>query len=466
MTNRTKLAPRALALTLLAAPALAATPALATPATVNLRIEGAAKTLFEQAVTTDGHTVTTASGGTHTCDGTNGAVNPTPGPSATAALDDGAKLAGFTWDGAYGVGGFDDYLVSRIGPETQGGGKYWSLLVNFQFSNVGGCQQRVKQGDEVLWALVGTVSHALRLTGPASAITGRPFTVRVTDGADGAPIAGATVGGATTGSDGRAGVTIAKRGLYRLKAERSDSIRSNAVAVCVDPPGAAPCTSFDQAPPTVRLSLPGGIASEGSRSRRIQVSWAGFDPAGGSGVTSYDVDARRVADAIGRPTTGWFSLVSHGTPTSTLFRGGAGSAFQFRARAGDRAGNVGPFAVGGVVIPIDDRDTSYVKRSKGWSLVRRTGAFRQRVLRSKRKGAAARLEWRGRQIVLIGRKLRHGGRLRITVDGKSRVVRLRGTPQDRDELFTSAARAAGVHKLRIEAAGGGPVEIDAVAPVP
>jgi hypothetical protein len=68
-------------------------------ATVNLRIEGAKKTIFEATISTKGHFVTTASGGTHICDGTNNNASLTPGPTATSALDSASKQVKFTWDG-------------------------------------------------------------------------------------------------------------------------------------------------------------------------------------------------------------------------------------------------------------------------------------------------------------------------------------------------------------------------------
>lgn len=66
---------------------------------VNLRIEGADKTIFEGPVLTRGHNVTTATGGTHHCDGTNNHSNPLPGPTCTSALDDASRRHGFGWDG-------------------------------------------------------------------------------------------------------------------------------------------------------------------------------------------------------------------------------------------------------------------------------------------------------------------------------------------------------------------------------
>jgi hypothetical protein len=66
---------------------------------VNLRIEGDENTIFEAPITTKGKTITTASGGTHKCDGTNNNANSVPGPTVTSSLDLAAITNGFTWDG-------------------------------------------------------------------------------------------------------------------------------------------------------------------------------------------------------------------------------------------------------------------------------------------------------------------------------------------------------------------------------
>ena len=66
---------------------------------VFLRVEGADKTIFEAVVLTVGHSVTTVSGGTHICDGTNNNASLTPGATATGALDTASHKSRFTWDG-------------------------------------------------------------------------------------------------------------------------------------------------------------------------------------------------------------------------------------------------------------------------------------------------------------------------------------------------------------------------------
>ena len=81
--------------------ALLSSAAVNQPTSVNLRVEGSTKTIFEGTIVTSGHNVTTALGGNHHCDGTNNGENPLPGPTCTSALDDASKAPSnlFTFDG-------------------------------------------------------------------------------------------------------------------------------------------------------------------------------------------------------------------------------------------------------------------------------------------------------------------------------------------------------------------------------
>jgi hypothetical protein len=201
---------------------------------IKLRIEGATSTIFEGTVKTEGHEVTTASGGLHKCDGTNLGANPQPGPTPTSALDSAAAKKGFTWNGTW-FEEFEDYFIESIGDSTQTSTEFWGVLVNFQFTPVGGCQQIVHPGEEVLWAFNAfEKSHFLKLKKAKHAA---PDTVLVTDGSTGQPIEGATVGpvnntaGVTTNAQGEATLSFAHPGKYRVKASRSDSLRSNALVL-------------------------------------------------------------------------------------------------------------------------------------------------------------------------------------------------------------------------------------------
>jgi hypothetical protein len=242
------------ALTLL----LSCSPALAAPATVDLRVEGATQTLHDGALTTDGHDVTTAAGGTHKCDGTNGGANPSAGPTMTSALDDGARTAGFTFDGTYDTG-YDDFFISTIGSDTNTGAPnfqpYWGLFVNYVASSAGGCQTRVHTGDKVQFLYSDFGQPLLELSGaPVKAETGQSFSVSVKqhdgNGAS-APALGASVAGQTTAADGSATVSFSTPGVKTFKATRSGAVRSNGAQVCVYTPGSGDCDTVKPAPAAV-----------------------------------------------------------------------------------------------------------------------------------------------------------------------------------------------------------------------
>ena len=249
---------------------------------INLRIEGANTTIFEDIIFTRGHKVTTASNFTLECNGLNNHTNPKPGPTPTSALDDASLRHGFTWDGYVHLTcfrlrphfiphphpesdcrsrrvarvwndcsyqtflsprtffeEFDDLFISRIADSEQTTTEFWGLLVNFTFTPVGGCQQEVAFGDHVLWAFNAFgVDHFLKLDGPSLAVVGRPATFTVTDGMNGTAIANATVvapgaPAATSDAEGKVKLTFRTAGIHSAKASRADSIRSNAVTVLV-----------------------------------------------------------------------------------------------------------------------------------------------------------------------------------------------------------------------------------------
>jgi hypothetical protein len=234
---------RSLALATVAVALLAPCVASAAPTTVQLRVEGGAATLFEGPVTTDGHAIDKG-GGPHPCDGTNGGANPAPGPTMTSALDDWSRSGGLPWTGTWFD--FGDFGIDSIGTDAAQppNGPFWGYALNFVPSQIGGCQQQVQQGDEVLYGYdFFSKAHLLRLDGPPRAVTGQPFQVTVTDGQSGAPLDGAVVAGGSgvTDAAGHTAVAVATSGLAVVKAERSDSLRSNGVKVCVSATGTEDC---------------------------------------------------------------------------------------------------------------------------------------------------------------------------------------------------------------------------------
>ncbi|KAL0576841.1 hypothetical protein V5O48_005138 [Marasmius crinis-equi] len=211
---------------------------------VKLRIEGAQKTIFEGRILTFGHRITTPSGGTHKCDGTNNDANPKPGPTCTTALFDAGKIHGFDFDGTFDTT-FDDYFITSIGGDAQTSTQFWGLLVNYQFAPTGGCQSQVSSADEILWAFDAfSKNHFLKLEAPITVKKGTSAQLKVTDGMTGAPVSGATVEemhGSNTAAigtstdDGYISVDFPHVGVYTFKASKDDSIRSNGVAIIVTP---------------------------------------------------------------------------------------------------------------------------------------------------------------------------------------------------------------------------------------
>jgi hypothetical protein len=430
----------------------------AAPTAVDVRIEGKSSTIYFAPVTTDGKTVTTAAGGTHPCDGSTASPPVGPGPTPNSALDDAAAKGGFTWDGPwFGT----DFFASRIANETESpaDGHFWGVYVNGAMLDVGGCQHILKAGDEVLWAYDAfSKTGALRLAAPAATHVDTPITVRATTIADGAPVAGATVGSATTAADGTASLSFSEPGVYVLKADKPDLVRSREARVCVDPPLVDACTSTDRTPPAVTNSTP-AISSSATRFDYVRASWQGDDGAAGSGIRRYRVDYRQ----IGGASDAWLPLVSDEEITEKRLRGQEGRSYEVRVQAIDRAGNASGWVSQTTTVPIDNLSNRLKLSKRGWRTLRRHGAFKRSISRANRGGASARLRFEGTQATLVTRVLPRGGRVRVTVDGASKVVSLKGKGRFRRKLISTRTLEPGRHTLRVTSLGRAPVEIDAVA---
>jgi len=224
----------AIALLVLPLLATSSTAALAKKSvTVNVRVEGVHKTLFEGDVKTTVHKVNGHDGtGAHKCDGTNNGASSTPGPTVTGGFDDGAKLARVTWGGSWSAS-FEDFLINRVGSDSSTSSKFWSLELNDQDLSVGGCQQKVKPHDRVLVAFDGFGRKLLELSGPKTARVGKSFQLTVVDGRSGQPVKGAKVRHRKTDKHGRVRLTLKRPGLAQLKARKFGTIRSNELDVQV-----------------------------------------------------------------------------------------------------------------------------------------------------------------------------------------------------------------------------------------
>lgn len=234
-----------------------AAPAGAAPVTVNLRIEGPTRTIYEGPVTTDVRTFHFTGDAEHQCD--NGAGVVTRGAVMTAATDSAPFATRGTWSDMFGSPTFDEVGGEDVRYDSVTG-RFLVEYKNEVGADVGACQDPVQDGDRVLFAYAAFGDRLLKLEGPPSAHTGDVVTLTVTDAATGAVVSDATVGGAQTGADGKATLTLTQTGTSVFKATKPGVVRSNALAVAVvaagqplPPSGVAGSAAPDRLAPAAKL---------------------------------------------------------------------------------------------------------------------------------------------------------------------------------------------------------------------
>lgn len=210
------------------------------------RIEGGSEgNIFDGCIASDPRSITTPSGGTHKCDGTNNNANPNPGATLTTQLDQASNQEGFRYDGSYSAT-FVDYFITSIDVSTQTGNQYWGVLLDRVFTQGGGCQTQFSPAQEGLWAYDAFAPNRMFLSispqyqvvrsGETSSVVLNVQNTNPNNG-DTSPRAGATVGGSTVSdASGNLQLTVpTEPGCYQYKAEVSNAIRSNAFYLTVLP---------------------------------------------------------------------------------------------------------------------------------------------------------------------------------------------------------------------------------------
>jgi hypothetical protein len=269
--------------------------AQATQTQVDVRIEGKSETLFEGPIWTEGHDVKAFSDiQARPCDGTNNHAHATPGATPTASAADAMGIIGETFDAQWYGSSFDDYFLTRFGPDEQSitEGAYWGILVDNVLTSVGGCQYELGPDNEALWvydafkarpflALLPVAAAYTSGVRPltATAELGMPFEVEVINYAEDTedtppatpertgsiPDPGATVSPVHTAPNGferieteststvitdargKASITFTEPGWHRIKATvvtsqgTEGAVRSNRLDVCVPPAGQSAC---------------------------------------------------------------------------------------------------------------------------------------------------------------------------------------------------------------------------------
>ena len=333
---------------------LGAAPAAAEPVTVQLRIEGATRTIFEGPVTTDVRPFRfTGESESHSCDGTaaSGGTSATPVPTRGAVIAHASETAPFAlagdWHPQFGA------TFTAVGGEPVGfdpaTNRFLAEYENGSFASLGACADGVQEGDDVLFAYADGSEVLLALSGPADADAGDTVTLSVTDASSGTPVAGATVGGVQTGADGTARVgPLDETAHSDFKATKTGAIRSNRLRVCVLDEG---CGAHDGAPP--RSEINGIRDGRSFARRRAPRELEGSVDVGPAGLRAVRLSLQRkkagrcwafsgtrerfVRRRCGRHP--WFSIGDDAEWSYLLPKPLASGRYDLRVIAVDRAGN-------------------------------------------------------------------------------------------------------------------------------
>jgi hypothetical protein len=207
--------------------------------TVNLRIEGPTRTLFEGPVTTDVRDFKFTNDATmHQCDGTSavGGMSPTAVPTRGAVIAQAAATTPFQLEGQWfnGLGATFETIAGESVAFDPGTNRFLVEYENGASASLGSCADDAHTGDAALFAYGDGTEQLLELSGPARARPGESVSLRVTDAVTHIGVDGATVGGTQTVAGGTATVgPLTTRGINEFKATKTGAIRSNRVRVCV-----------------------------------------------------------------------------------------------------------------------------------------------------------------------------------------------------------------------------------------
>jgi glycerophosphoryl diester phosphodiesterase len=211
-------------------------------------------------------------------------------------------------------------------------------------------------------------------------------------------------------------------------------------------------------PPAVQILVP-GLASDAFTSPHLRLRWRGR----GADDARAEAFVATVRPAGSHRTADWRALVADAPRRATLYTATSGSTFVLRVAARDAAGRFGPTAVRAVTVPLDDANPR-VRRSGPWRRARSRGAWGRRLSASRSRRARLTLRFTGRRLRVVARRSAHAGRLAVTIDGRRRVIATAGATAPRAAVFDSGRLRSGRHRVVLRPAGGGRVEVDAIAP--
>jgi phosphatidylinositol-3-phosphatase len=238
---------------------------------------------------------------------------------------------------------------------------------------------------------------------------------------------------------------LAHLGYAQLPGETDfgSDVYTNYTAPVIPPPITPP----PHASPVTKLTTP-ALASTVSANARVTLRYSATS-SGGTSVRSYDVQSHD----LGLRKAPWRTLAAATPKKSLTFSGTPGHTYSFRVAATDSAGQAGGFASSTTVIPSSCKPAKG-HYGKGWTAVKRKGAWLGRAIESSTPGSAFTLRYVGGALTLIGETTRAGGKLQVTLDGRSRTLHLHSSKlRVRRTLATFKAKS-GTHHLKLTVSGG------------
>jgi hypothetical protein len=382
---------------------------------VNVRIEGKEETIFEKSIPVSIEKIQASSDTqARDCDGVNelDPENVVPGVTPTLASAEAMKSIGETFDGDW-YEGFGDYFITRWGPDEQDNATsaWWGVLVNQVFTSVGGCQEQLKEGDEVLWVYDAFSSRPMLALYPESAhyvegprptrvtvAPGEPVAVEVVSWPAGgesstpevpsrtgsSPYEGAIVApvevnakgfqrvdagsseAQVTGENGKATFTFTTPGIHRIKATgplgaESSVVRSNGLEVCVlvkvgDCGEAVPSAPVAPAAKVTQGETTPAPAPTAARISKPKLATGKL--ARGKLTVSWQVldpgagvKSWRIATKTLGKKGGWVSRARGSKGTRATVRLPGGHRYRVRFTLTDLAGHTTTYALGKVTVP-------------------------------------------------------------------------------------------------------------------
>ena len=92
--------------------------------------------------------------------------------------------------------------------------------------------------------------------------------------------------------------------------------------------------------------------------------------------------------------------------------------------------------------------------SKHWATVKRTGAWQGKAIQSSTAGSTFTLRYVGGTLTLIGETTPAGGKLKVTLDGHSRTLKLHSAKAKRRLLLGTFKAKPGTHHLKLTVVSG------------